>query len=78
MAGKVMDRKEVVETLGSLQKAVNEKQPSENVVNILTQLKDRVLATEELLRVSLRPPNNLSPTRPALPFQLTTSVSHRS
>lgn len=48
-----MDQKEVVEQLKLLQKAVAEKQPSENVKAILQKLKDDVVATEELLRVSL-------------------------
>lgn len=47
-----MDQKEVVEQLKLLQKAVAEKQPSENVKAILQKLKDDVVATEELLRVS--------------------------
>lgn len=47
-----MDRKAVLESLNMLQKAVQEKQPTENVINILQNLKDNVVATEELLRVS--------------------------
>lgn len=48
-----MDQKGVIEQLKLLQKAVAEKQPSENVKAILQKLKDDVVATEELLRVSL-------------------------
>ena len=48
-----MDRKEVSEQLSMLQKAIQEKQPSENVKSILQNLKDNVVATEELLRVGL-------------------------
>lgn len=50
-----MDQKEVIEQLKLLQKAVAEKQPSENVKAILQKLKDDVVATEELLRVRLLP-----------------------
>ena len=48
-----MDKKEVMEALNMMQKAIQEKQPSENVTNILKRLQDNVVATEELLRVSL-------------------------
>lgn len=48
-----MDRKEVLESLNMLQKAIAEKQPSGNVISILQNLKENVVATEELLRVSL-------------------------
>jgi hypothetical protein len=46
-----MSKKEVEEHLDMLKKALAEKQPEDNVVSILTKLKDGVAATEELLRV---------------------------
>ena len=46
-----MQRKDIEEQLDLLKAAINEKQPAENVVNILTKLKAEVVPTEDILRV---------------------------
>lgn len=46
-----MQKKEVDEQLKSLQTAIAEKQPSQNVVTILKKLQLELVPTEELLRV---------------------------
>lgn len=48
-----MQRKDIEEQLDMLKTAINEKQPSENVINILTKLKAEVVPTEDILRVRL-------------------------
>ena len=55
-----MDKKEVMEALNMMQKAIQEKQPSENITNILKRLQDNVVATEELLRVGFPSFDSLS------------------
>lgn len=47
-----MQRKDIEEQLDLLKTAINEKQPSDNVINILTKLKAEVVPTEDILRVS--------------------------
>jgi len=46
-----MQRKEIEEQLDMLKTAINEKQPAENVINILAKLKADVVPTEDMLRV---------------------------
>ena len=48
-----MQRKELEEQLDLLKTAVQEKQPSANVIPILKRLQMEVVPTEEILRVSL-------------------------
>ncbi|KAJ9615279.1 transcription elongation factor TFIIS [Cladophialophora chaetospira] len=48
-----MDRREIVSKGAALQKAVNSKEPSENVLTILRDLKANVKPTEKLLRETL-------------------------
>lgn len=51
-----MQRKDIEEQLDLLKAAINEKQPADNVINILTKLKAEVVPTEDILRVSLSAP----------------------
>ena len=51
-----MQRKDIEEQLDLLKTAINEKQPADNVINILTKLKAEVVPTEDILRVS--PPHS--------------------
>jgi uncharacterized protein YihD (DUF1040 family) len=46
-----MQRKELEEQLESLKTAIQEKQPSLNVITLLKRLQTEVAPTEELLRV---------------------------
>jgi hypothetical protein len=46
-----MQRKDIEEQLDLLKTAINEKQPADNVINILTKLKAEVVPTEDILRV---------------------------
>ena len=48
---RIMDQREVGSLVKALTKAVQEKQPSANIITILESLKNDVVATEELLRV---------------------------
>lgn len=54
-----MQKKDIEEQLDLLKAAINEKQPADNVINILTKLKAEVVPTEDILRVrhlhTLRP-----------------------
>ncbi|KFY84192.1 hypothetical protein V500_09524 [Pseudogymnoascus sp. VKM F-4518 (FW-2643)] len=45
-----MQRKDIEEQLDLLKTAINEKQPADNVINILTKLKAEVVPTEDILR----------------------------
>lgn len=54
-----MQKKDIEEQLDLLKVAINEKQPADNVINILTKLKADVVPTEDILRV--RPLHNLHP-----------------
>ncbi|KFY87534.1 hypothetical protein V498_07129 [Pseudogymnoascus sp. VKM F-4517 (FW-2822)] len=45
-----MQRKDIEEQLDLLKTAINEKQPSDNVISILTKLKAEVVPTEDILR----------------------------
>ncbi|KFY06554.1 hypothetical protein V492_07968 [Pseudogymnoascus sp. VKM F-4246] len=45
-----MQRKDIEEQLDLLKAAINEKQPADNVINILTKLKAEVVPTEDILR----------------------------
>jgi transcription elongation factor S-II len=47
-----MDRREILSKGASLQKAVNSKEPSENILTILRDLKTNVRPSEELLRAT--------------------------
>lgn len=47
-----MQRKDIEEQLDLLKTAINEKQPADNVINILAKLKAEVVPTEDILRVS--------------------------
>lgn len=57
-----MQRKDIEEQLDLLKAAINEKQPADNVINILTKLKAEVVPTEDILRVSLSTANGLTKT----------------
>jgi transcription elongation factor S-II len=46
-----MDQREVETMIKALQKALNEKEPSANIITILEKLKKDVAPTEDLLRV---------------------------
>ncbi|ELR05880.1 RNA polymerase II elongation factor [Pseudogymnoascus destructans] len=45
-----MQKKDIDEQLDLLKAAINEKQPADNVINILTKLKAEVVPTEDILR----------------------------
>ena len=47
-----MQKKDIEEQLDLLKTAINEKQPADNVISILTKLKAEVVPTEDILRVS--------------------------
>lgn len=46
-----MDQRELESRIKTLQKAINEKEPAENIIAIMETLKNNVNPTEELLRV---------------------------
>lgn len=58
-----MQRKDIEEQLDLLKTAINEKQPSDNVISILTKLKAEVVPTEDILRVSPSTPSTTTPQR---------------
>lgn len=62
-----MNAKDVKTHVTNLERAVREKLPPSSVVDILSSLKNEVIATEQLLRVRLYQTPNF---RPALPCHL--------
>jgi transcription elongation factor S-II len=48
----MMEAKEVLTHVANLEKAVREKLPSSHLIDVLKSLKDGVVASEKLLRVS--------------------------
>jgi hypothetical protein len=59
-----MQRKDIEEQLDLLKTAINEKQPADNVINILTKLKAEVVPTEDILRVCPLYPTHVRMLRP--------------
>ena len=56
-----MDERELNSHIKALQKAISEKEPAQNVIVLMEQLKNNVNATEELLRVSSTLPHSSEP-----------------